>query len=210
MRRRLARSLLFYNSIVTSGWLGIATKYSKHPDVCSSPFSVILIDQGNATRYRTVSGVKNKTNDCMNMFCSTRAFRMPRVILFSSSFIFYKKWLENLIFALWLNSLSSHFTRHLPPNGMTGFLPISMERTSSEARKIVRTRLLFTFNIRAVCFLLCSIDHRQISSNNSPREILGNLAKKLSVLILRFFLQSATSPARTASEIRLLVLSFPD
>ena len=58
----------FNNFIVTSGRLGIAAKYSKHPDVCSSSPSVILIDQENATRYRTVSGVKNKMNSCMNMF----------------------------------------------------------------------------------------------------------------------------------------------
>ena len=32
--------------------------------------------------------------------------------------------------------------------------------TSSKARKSVQTRLLFMFNVRAVCFLLCSIDHR--------------------------------------------------
>ena len=136
----------FYNFIVTSGWLGIATKYSKHPDVCSSSSSVILIDQEN-------------TNYCMNMFYLTQAFRKPWVI-FIISFIFCKKWGKNLTFSLWLNLLSSHFTRHLPPNGMIGFLPISMEHTSSKARKTVQTRLLLMFNMRAVCFLLCSIDHR--------------------------------------------------
>ena len=32
------------NFMVTSGWSGIAAKYSKHPDVCSLSSSVILID----------------------------------------------------------------------------------------------------------------------------------------------------------------------
>ena len=54
--------------MVTSGWSGIAAKYSKHPDVCSSSSSVILIDQENATRYLTVSGVKNKTNYCIMFY----------------------------------------------------------------------------------------------------------------------------------------------